>query len=328
MCACRCSGSTAVRYGSMRENVLNVTAVLADGTIIRTGSRARKSSAGYDLTRLLIGSEGTLAIITEITLKLYGIPKYSSAMRISFPKGVYDAACTARDSLSCGVTVGRCELLDDHMIKIVNAANSNNPIGVWPEHTTLLYEITGVSQNSVLEQSEIVKNIALKNGASNIEIYSRDEDCKLIWKTRKECIWSAMSQYPNREPMITDVCVPLSHLPNLINTSKELIQKTKLPCPIVAHAGDGNFHVIILFKPDDPEEVKEAKNLAKWMALEAIKLGGTCTGEHGIGVGKRELLEVEMGAETIKVMKDIKLTLDRTEILNPDKVLHFKKAEK
>ena len=245
MCACRCSGSTAVRYGSMRENVLNVTAVLADGTIVKTGSRARKCSAGYDLARLLVGSEGTLAIITEITLKIYGLPKYSHAIRISFPRGVYDAACTARDSLNCGVTVGRCELLDEEMVKLVNGANPSHPLGKWPEVTTLMYEITGVSERSVLEQSEIVRNLALKNGASNIEVYTKEEDTKQLWKLRKECLWSAMSQFPDREPMITDVCVPLSSLPDLINNSKEYIKTITLPSPIVAHAGNQSpFHFL------------------------------------------------------------------------------------
>jgi D-lactate dehydrogenase (cytochrome) len=246
MCACRCSGSTAVRYGSMRENVLNVTAVLADGTIIKTGGRARKCSAGYDLARLLIGSEGTLAVITEITLKIYGIPRFSHAMRISFPRGVYDAACTARDSLNCGVTVGRCELLDDEMVKLMNGANPNHPLGKWPEVTTLLYEITGVSEHSVREQSEIVRKLAVANGASNVETYANSEETTQIWKLRKECLWSAMSQFPDREPMITDVCVPLSNLPNLINESKEYISNFQLPCPIVAHAGILSF--LLLFK--------------------------------------------------------------------------------
>mmetsp|Transcript_30234 Transcript_30234/g.50577 ORF Transcript_30234/g.50577 Transcript_30234/m.50577 type:complete len:426 (-) Transcript_30234:1340-2617(-) len=163
MCACRCSGSTAVRYGSMRDNVLSLTAVLPDGTIIKTGSRARKSAAGYDLTRLLIGSEGTLAIITEVTLKLHGIPKVSHAVRISFPDGVHAAATTAKDTLNCGVAIGRCELLDRTMVKLINQANPNLP-EAWPEHTTLLYEITGISPESVAEQVDVVSGIARKNG--------------------------------------------------------------------------------------------------------------------------------------------------------------------
>jgi D-lactate dehydrogenase (cytochrome) len=320
MAACRCSGSTALRYGSMRENVLNLTAVLADGTIIKTGSRARKSSAGYDITRLLIGSEGTLAIITEATLKIYGIPRYSYAMRISFPRGIHDAACTARDSLNCGVTVGRCELLDDEMVKIINSANINHPLGKWPEITTLLYEVTGLSEASVKEQAMIIEKIAKKNGASKIETYCNDQDTKQIWKLRKEVLWSAMSSFPDYEPMITDVCVPLSELPGLVTSSKQYISTISLPCPIVAHAGDGNFHVLIFFKPTDPLQVKQAKDFANWMALQAIKLGGTCTGEHGIGLGKKELLAIEMGNHTMNVMRKIKNSLDEKNLLNPDKI--------
>jgi len=320
MCSCRCSGSTAVRYGSMRENVLSLTAVLADGTIIKTGSRARKSSAGYDITRLLIGAEGTLAVITEATLKIHGIPKFSNALRISFPKGITDAACTARDSLNCGVTVGRCELLDDEMSKILNAANPNDFLGRWPEVTTLLYEVTGISEASVKEQTEVVKQIALKHGASRVETYSDEEEMKHLWKLRKECLWSAMSQFNDREPMITDVCVPLSNLPALITESKEYIKNISLPCPIIAHAGDGNFHVLIFFKPNDAKEVKQAKDFAHFMAERAIHLGGTCTGEHGVGIGKKELLRLEMGDDTIQVMRKIKKSLDEKGILNPGKV--------
>lgn len=238
MCACRCSGSTAVRYGSMRENVLNLTAVLSDGTIVKTGSRARKCSAGYDITRLLIGSEGTLAIITEATLKIYGIPKVSHAVRISFPRnGVVDAACTARDSLNCGVNVGRCELLDEEMVKIINLSNPNHSLGKWPEETTLLYEITGISESAVEEQKTILIEIAKKYGGSDILTFSNEQETQSLWKIRKECLWSAMSQFPNKEPMITDVCVPLTQLPALIAETKEDIKLSNLPCPIIAHAG-------------------------------------------------------------------------------------------
>jgi D-lactate dehydrogenase (cytochrome) len=237
MCACRCSGSTAVRYGSMRENVLNVTAVLPDGTIIKTGSRARKSSAGYDITRLLIGSEGTLAVITEVTLKLHGIPRVSHAVRISFPGGVKDAAMMARDTLNCGVTVGRCELLDDTMVKIINQANPHNPQGPWLESTTLLYELTGISEQAVAEQRDVVTAIARKHGGTAIYTATSEEETRQFWKFRKECLWSAMSQYPDYEPMITDVCVPLTKLPDLIHDTKLRIEKSGLPCPIIAHAG-------------------------------------------------------------------------------------------
>eukprot|EP01032_Pedospumella_encystans_P022359 gene22359-25332_t len=328
MCACRCSGSTAVRYGSMRENVLNLTAVLPDGSIIKTGSRARKSSAGYDITRLLIGSEGTLAIITEATLKLHGIPKISHAVRISFPGGVKDAAMTAKATLNCGVTVGRCELLDDNMVKIINQANPQNPQGPWLEHTTLLYEITGISPEAVAEQRDVVTAIAKKYGGTGIYTATSEAETKQFWKFRKECLWSAMSQYPDYEPMITDVCVPLTKLPDLIHETKLRIDRSTLPCPIIAHAGDGNFHVLIFFRPDHPNEVAEAKDIASNMALQAIALGGTCTGEHGIGVGKKDLLKTEMGENTINLMKLIKTTVDPENIMNPGKMLDIDEKKK
>lgn len=319
MCSCRCSGSTAVRYGSMRENVLNIVAVIPDkdGTVIKTGSRARKSSAGYDLTRLLIGSEGTLAVITEVTLKIHAIPKVSYAMKISFPS-IKHAALTASSTLNCGITIGRCELMDDKMIDVIN---QTNPSSVpWVSSTTLLYEITGHSHDSVIEQIEIVKKIAAEHDAISIEVANDDEANVKLWRLRKEALWSIMSAYPDREPMITDVCVPLTHLSELITQTREEIDKTSLPCPIVAHAGDGNFHVIIMFKPD---EVSIAKELANNMAVRAIALGGTCTGEHGVGVGKIDLLELEMGAGSMGVMRSIKQAIDPKLILNPGKVMRI-----
>jgi D-lactate dehydrogenase (cytochrome) len=321
MCACRCSGSTAVRYGSMRENVLSLTAVLADGTVIKTGSRARKCSAGYDLARLLVGSEGTLAVITEATLKIYGIPKVSHALRVSYPTtGVAGAARTARDSLNCGVVLGRCELLDDEMIKIVNAVNPGHVLGHLPEYTTLLFEVTGISESAVQEQEKLLLDIAARHGGEHVAVYSTLEESTALWRLRKECLWSAMSVFPAKEPMITDVCVPLTELPALIADTKVDIAQSGLPCPIIAHAGDGNFHVLIFFDPKNAEEVYRAKQLSANMALRAIELGGTCTGEHGVGVGKKEFLVKELGSNTIAMMNKIKWALDDKSILNPGKV--------
>jgi len=321
MCACRCSGSTAVRYGSMRENVLNLTAVLSDGSIIKTGSRARKSSAGYDITRLLIGSEGTLAIITEATLKLHGIPKVSYALRVAFPGGIKDAANCAKSTLNCGVTIGRCELLDETMVKIINQANPHSAAGPWLEETCLLYEVTGVTAGAVLEQLEIIKDIARSNGGTEFHVATTEAETKLLWQCRKECLWSAMSCYPDRDPMITDVCVPLTQLPVLIDSTKRKIDEMTIPCPIIAHAGDGNFHVLIFFDPSNLDEVNQANQLSSYMALEAIKLDGTCTGEHGIGTGKKQYLKLEMGEGTMKLMGTIKTAMDPHSILNPGKIL-------
>jgi len=325
MCACRCSGSTAVRYGSMRDNVLNVTAVLPDGQVIKTGSRARKCSAGYDLTRLLIGTEGTLAVITEVTLKLHGIPQYSSALRVSF-KDIKDAAATARDTLNCGVVIGRCELMDECMVKITNLANSSKPEDAWAENHTLMYEVTGPSMASIQEQLKIVTKLAENNKGFDIKVAFTPDECTALWKARKEALWSIMGAYPSREPMITDVCVPLSRLPDLIDVIRAEIDKTSLPCPICAHAGDGNVHVIVMMDSNKPEEVAEAKSLLHFMGQTAIDMGGTCTGEHGVGVGKMDLMEVEMGVGSIETMKRIKREFDPKNIMNPGKVLHMDKS--
>eukprot|EP01039_Chlorochromonas_danica_P003462 gene3462-3792_t len=335
MCACRCSGSTAVRYGSMRENVLSLTAVLANGDIVTTGTRARKSSAGYDITRLFIGSEGTLAIVTEATLKIHGIPKISRAIRITYPQpdGIHRAASTARDTLNCGVTVGRCELLDKAMVQVLNIANQSQQVvqkagGVsialpWKEATTVLYEITGLSEANVAEQAQVVLDIAKKHGGQDFTFFSDVDDCRELWRIRKECIWSSMSVFDDRDLMITDVCVPLSHLPTLITETRKAIDATPLPCQILAHAGDGNFHVLIFFKSGDPNEVKIARQLADQMATRAIEMGGTCTGEHGIGTGKKHLLKKEFSENTIQLMQKIKTTLDPHNLLNPGKVLDW-----
>lgn len=272
MCANRCSGSTALKYGSMRENVLNVTAVMSDGSIIKTGSRARKSSAGYDLTRLLIGSEGTLGLITEVGLKLHGVPTVSYALRVCFDD-IRDAAAAARATLNSGLNIGRCEMLDNQMMKIVNKANAHlEP--KWPEKYTLMYEIVGPSVTSVQDQIAMVKETAKKHNGGDFLLATEKDECKNLWMIRKACIWSTISEYSDCEAMITDACVPLSQLPAIMHHTRLAIDKSGLPCPIIAHAGDGNFHVVIMFKPDDPVEVQKARQLAAGMAEEAIRMGG------------------------------------------------------
>jgi D-lactate dehydrogenase (cytochrome) len=320
MIATRCSGSTAVRYGSMRENVLNITAVLPDGTILTTGGRARKSSAGYDLTRLLVGSEGTLAVATEVTLKLHPLPTHSYAIRVAFPS-VEAAAHCASNTLRAGLSVGRCELIDEVMVRDINSANPQLHGGAWSEEVTLLYELTGPSRHSVEEQTAALRGLAQAAGATGLIVCDDPEDTAQLWKTRKECLWSAMSQHPGKDPMITDVCVPLSRLSELISTTRKDLDASPLHCPIIAHAGDGNFHVLIMFDPKIPEERLEAQRLADLMARRAISMGGTCTGEHGVGVGKRHLLTDELGENSIKLMRHIKLAVDPKGIMNPGKVL-------
>jgi D-lactate dehydrogenase (cytochrome) len=202
--------------------------------------------AGYDLTRLLIGSEGTLGVITEVTLKLHNRPKISYAMRISFDN-VVSAAATARDTLGCGVQVGRCELLDTDMVSILNEANQSKLSSKWPIAHTLMYEITGLSDSSVREQMDIVSSIAAKHGGHTVIVATNPAECSALWRMRKEAIWSCMSAYPTKEPMITDVCVPLSGLPEMIRQAKEITGRSKFPCPIVAHAGNTAFHNILYY---------------------------------------------------------------------------------
>ena len=261
-----------------------------------------------------------MAVITEATLKLHPIPKYSYALRIAFPS-VYEASCTARDTLSSGLSIGRCELLDEVTIRDINAANPNLKGGPWEEEVTLLYELTGPSERSVLEQIEIVRDFAVKNQGTKFVVAKDKEESDAVWKTRKECLWSVMSQRPDMEPMITDVCVPLSALPTLIAETRKELDASFLHCPIIAHAGDGNFHTLIMFTPSIEAEYKEALRLAHLMAEKAIALGGTCTGEHGVGVGKKTHLKKEMGHGSMKVMGEIKSSLDQRRILNPGKVL-------
>eukprot|EP00608_Synchroma_pusillum_P008970 CAMPEP_0198419704 /NCGR_PEP_ID=MMETSP1452-20131203/394_1 /TAXON_ID=1181717 /ORGANISM="Synchroma pusillum, Strain CCMP3072" /LENGTH=554 /DNA_ID=CAMNT_0044139841 /DNA_START=1 /DNA_END=1665 /DNA_ORIENTATION=- len=317
MCACRCSGSTAVRYGTMRDNVLALTAVLSDGTVVHTGTRARKSAAGYDLTRLLVGSEGTLAVITEVTLRLHRIPPKAAAVRVAFPS-ITAAADAARETLVRGLQgVQRCELMDDVMVKVSNSANNRADA----EAPTLLYEIVGPSDASVLEELEAVRSIVQEYGGTGVRVATDPAECKELWRARKEALWAANAAFPDCECMITDVCVPLSALPELIGATKKEIEASGLNCPIVSHAGDGNFHVLIHFRADVKEEVEEAHRLSDFMVNKAQALGGTCTGEHGVGVGKVQYLERELGLPAVSVMATIKHSLDPNGVLNPGKVL-------
>lgn len=268
MCACRCSGSTAVKYGTMRDNVLGVTAVLADGTVIKTGTRARKSAAGYDLTRLLIGSEGTLGVITEVTLRLRRKPARAAAVRVCFPSIRAAAAC-ANATLQAGVEVGRCELMDEDMVRIINEANGFGD----PEATTLLYELVGPSEGEVAAQVARVKAVAEKHGGYGLKVSEDEADAVRMWRARKEALWSAGAAYPDRECMITDVCVPLSKLADLIGQTKDEIGQSFLPTPIVAHAGDGNFHAFIMFHPEKVKKGLGVLGFGVW----CLVWGDACT---------------------------------------------------
>eukprot|EP00898_Chlorokybus_atmophyticus_P000385 jgi/Chlat1/1347/Chrsp119S01769 len=329
MVACGCSGSLAVRYGTMKDNVLRIqasiakhcyiclTGVLPSGEVMSTGGRPRKSAAGYDLVRIITGSEGTLCVVTEVTLKLQRIPPYTAVASATF-NGIHDAAKTASDTLHAGVPLGRCEMMDEVMMRAVNEANSRN----MPEKVTLLYEFVGTPA-SVEEQVRLAEEIAKQNGSGDFVFTSDEEEKHKLWQARKEALWSAAVLNPDAEVMITDVCVPLSKLADLITETKEELKKSWLVAPIVAHAGDGNFHVFIMFDPDNPKDIQEALRLNKNMVKRAISMEGTCTGEHGVGVGKIAYLNDEIGPGGLKMMELIKRGIDPDNIMNPGKVVRL-----
>ncbi|XP_015869954.2 D-lactate dehydrogenase [cytochrome], mitochondrial [Ziziphus jujuba] len=315
MCATRCSGSLAVRYGTMRDNVINLKVVLANGDIVKTASRARKSAAGYDLTRLVIGSEGTLGVITEVTLRLQKIPQHSVVAMCNFPS-IKDAADVAIATMLSGIQVSRVELMDEVQVRAINNANGKN----LPETPTLLFEFIGTEASS-REQTLIVQKIVSEHNGSDFVFAEDPEAKKELWKIRKEALWACFAMEPNFEAMITDVCVPLSHLAELISKSKQKLDASPLVCMVIAHAGDGNFHTVILFDPDQEEQRKEAERLNHFMVHTALAMEGTCTGEHGVGTGKMKYLEQELGVENLKTMKRIKAVLDPNNIMNPGKLI-------
>ncbi|XP_059646536.1 D-lactate dehydrogenase [cytochrome], mitochondrial [Cornus florida] len=315
MCATRCSGSLAVRYGTMRDNVINLKVVLHNGDIVKTGSRARKSAAGYDLTRLLIGSEGTLGVITEVTLRLQRIPQHSVVAMCNFPT-IKDAADVAIATMLSGIQVSRVELLDEVQVKAVNLANGKN----LPEVPTLMFEFIGTEAYS-REQTLIVQKIASEHNGSDFVFAEDPEAKKELWKIRKEALWACFALEPNFEAMISDVCVPLSCLAELITRSKQELDASPLVCTVIAHAGDGNFHTVILFDPKQEDQRQEAERLNHFMVHTALSMEGTCTGEHGVGTGKMKYLEEELGIEALMTMKKIKAALDPNNIMNPGKLI-------
>ncbi|KAI3991318.1 hypothetical protein MKX01_034637, partial [Papaver californicum] len=315
MCATRCSGSLAVRYGTMRDNVISLKVVLANGDVVKTGNRARKSAAGYDLTRLIIGSEGTLGVITEVTLKLQKIPQHSVAAMCNFPT-VKDAADVAIATMLSGIQVSRVELLDEVQVKAINLANGKN----LPELPTLMFEFIGTEAYS-REQTLIVQKLVSEHNGSDFVFSEEPEAKKELWKIRKEALWALFAMEPAFEAMISDVCVPLSRLAELISLSKEEIDASPLVCTVIAHAGDGNMHALILFDPDKEEQRQEAEKLNQFMVYNALSMQGTCTGEHGVGTGKMKYLEKELGIEALRTMKKIKSVLDPNNIMNPGKII-------
>jgi D-lactate dehydrogenase (cytochrome) len=314
MAATRASGTNAVRYGTMRENVLNVTAVMADGSIVRTGGRARKSAAGYDLTRLLVGSEGTLGIITELTVRLYGIPETILAAVCPF-KSIEGACNTVIQAIQLGLGMARIELLDDIQIHAVN----NHAKTSYEECPTLFLEFHG-SAVGARDQVEQFKDIAEMEGAVRFDWAEREEDRRRMWKARHEAYWAVRSTWPGHETLATDVCVPISRLAECVIETRKDIDEHGLIAPIVGHVGDGNFHTSPVFKPDDPAARKKIEDFVGRLSERAIAMEGTCTGEHGVGQGKIKYLKSEIGAG-VDVMRQIKQALDPQNILNPGKIV-------
>jgi D-lactate dehydrogenase (cytochrome) len=316
MTATRASGTNAVRYGTMRENVLSLTVVLADGRIIRTSKRARKSAAGYDLTRLFVGSEGTLGIITEVTLRLYGIPEATSAAVCPFPT-LADAVDTTILTIQSGIPVARIELLDELMIEAINRYSKTN----YPVAPTLFLEFHG-STAGVTEQAEAVQAIASEHGGADFAWATKPEDRTKLWQARHDAGYAAMAYRPGSRIWPTDVCVPISRLADCIRETQKDMETSPLIAPIVGHVGDGNFHLTILVDPTKPEELKEAERINERLVMRALSMDGTCTGEHGIGYGKVDFLVAEHG-EAVAVMRAIKQTLDPHNLMNPGKIVRI-----
>ncbi|MEO1122093.1 MAG: FAD-linked oxidase C-terminal domain-containing protein, partial [Pseudomonadota bacterium] len=314
MAATRASGTNAVRYGTMRENVLALEVVLADGRIIRTGSRARKSSAGYDLTKLFVGSEGTLGIITELTVRLYGQPEAVSAATCAFEtiEGAVDAVIL---TIQSGLPVARIELLDEFQIKGMNLYSD---MGL-PEKPHLFLEFHG-TETGVAEQAERFGEFAAEYGGSGFEWATRTEDRNRLWAARHNAYYAAKALRPGAEGYVTDVCVPISRLAEAIAETKADLAASSLSAPLVGHVGDGNFHLSILIDPSDPAERKEASRIADRVAERALAMGGTVTGEHGVGLGKKKFMRAEHG-EAYTVMATLKQTLDPQGLLNPGKLI-------
>ena len=314
MAATRASGTNAVRYGTMRENVLGLRFVNANGEIVRTGSRAKKSSAGYDLTRLLIGSEGTLGVITELTVKVHPLPEAVSAAVCFFPS--IDAAVrTAMQVIQIGIPIARCELLDTNAIR---AVNTHDKLGL-KESPMLLMEFHG-SEAGVAEQAAMVQDVAADHGGEAFEWATTPEARTRLWTARHHAYLSGLQMRPGCRAVTTDTCVPISRLAENINASIAEVEAAGLPYFIVGHVGDGNFHLAYLLDPTQPEELATAERLSAQMVARAIAMEGTCTGEHGIGLHKQGFLVEETGDEAVAMMRAVKVAMDPLGILNPGKI--------
>ncbi|MDB5591875.1 FAD-linked oxidase C-terminal domain-containing protein [Enterovirga sp.] len=315
MTATRASGTNAVRYGTMKDNVLALTVVTPSGEIVRTGTRARKSSAGYDLTRLFVGSEGTLGIVTEITLKLHGIPEAISAGICSFPS-VKNACDAVIATIQSGLPVARIEFLDEVQIRACNAYSKLT----LPETPLLLFEFHGTDAG-VREQAERFGDIAAEYGGSGFDWTTRAEDRSRLWQARHDAYWASLGLRPGSRGVASDVCVPISRLAECLAETKADIEATGLVAPIAGHVGDGNFHVMPLVAMEDPAEVERAEGFMHRLVERAMRMDGTCTGEHGVGQGKMKYLAAEHGEPALALMRMLKSAIDPNNIMNPGKIV-------
>jgi len=314
MASTRASGTNAVRYGTMAQNILELTVVQPDGTVIRTGGRARKSSAGYDLTRLYIGSEGTLGFITEIKLRLYGIPESIISATCAFAT-LAGAVETVMQTIQLGIPIARVEFMDEAQVRACNAYSALE----LPEQPHLFLEFHG-SAAGTEEQAQMLAELAKENGGSDFTWATSTEERNKLWKARHNAYHAARALRPNTMIWASDVAVPISELPNAVLSVRADIESNGLVAPIVGHVGDGNFHVAFLIDPDDPDEKRRAEEVYARMIHAAIAAGGTCTGEHGVGMMKQEYLIEEAGVEAVATMRAIKHALDPLNLMNPGKI--------
>lgn len=317
MASTRASGTNAVRYGTMRENTLMLTVVTPEGKIVRTGTRAKKSSAGYDLTRVFVGSEGTLGVITEVTVRLYPQPEAVSAAVCSF-ETIADAVNTVIETIQMGVPVARVEFLDANGVKAINAHDKMH----LPEKPLLLFEFHG-SESGVREQAETVQQLAAGHGALGFEWATHPEDRSRLWAARHNAFFALLQLKPGSRAVSTDCCVPISRLAECLLDTKADCERQGIVYSIIGHVGDGNFHVQMMIDPNDPEDIAHAEGVNARMVTRAIKLDGTCTGEHGVGLHKMDFLIEEHGADAIGLMRSIKHAFDPNNIMNPGKIVRW-----
>jgi len=316
MAATRASGTNTVRYGTMRENVLSLKAVLADGSVVTTGHRARKSAAGYDLTHLFIGSEGTLGVIVELTIRLHGRPAAISAARVCFDT-IDSAVTTVIQTIQCGIPIARMELVDAAQMRAINAYSGTR----FDEAVTLFMEFHG-GELAVKEQAEFVGELCADNGGAGFQWTAFEEERREMWDARHSAAYAAMAVDPDAKAYATDVCVPISRLADCIRlTAEDARDNSDLVSFCLGHVGDGNFHYVFLVDPRDAVQRDQVRALSDRLAKRALDFGGTCTGEHGIGIGKQQYLEREFGSEAIALMRTIKAAVDPNNILNPGKLI-------